>query len=1624
VIWLARRFIAFPGDNSVIPREGLSYAFANVRNVTKHIKLMKQFIIRLIGLLFVGGIVQAQDANFSGKVFLQGAYEPSSSLMRTALVQQNDFPLLQPYNTAPWFYAGTEYLSATQAGMVDWILLDLRISPDTAIDRKAAILYSDGSIRDVSGDSVLIFNVPPGDYYIAIMHRSHLSAMSAEKYAFPSGVTFDFSDSSNQVYGICRISLGSDMMGLISGDLNQDRVLKYSGSGNDRSLILQCIMNQGGGTAINATVSGYFKEDLRMDGTVKYSGSGNDPSLIIQNLIALTGSTAINSTFTGSVPHPVLLLPPAQPSPVLGPTEPCENTTGLIYSVMLESGVSYAWTVPAGWSITAGQGSHEITVTAGTSTGTIEVTPSNTSGNGPSQSLAVTTQAIPPAQPTAIVGEIDPCEGASEIYSVTFVNGVTYTWSVPASWSINFGQGTHEVTVTLGSATGNIEVVPSNACGSGPSQMLNLTAQLAPDQPSIIYGDTNPCEGSNETYSVNQLAGVTYSWTIPSDWSITSGQGTHEIMVTTGSAVGIIEVSPSNICIGPSQTLAVTPYECYVPGYVHCDPANPTAVVDVTNPATGKTWMDRNLGASRVATASDDSEAYGDLYQWGRFADGHQCRTSTVTSTLSTSNTPAHGNFILVFSTPHDWRSPQNQNLWQGISGINNPCPEGYRLPTEAELNTEYLSWTSSTAASAFNSPLKLPVAGLRLNILNGALSGVGSFGAYWSSNVSSTLSRSLFIGNAESYMTSYNRSRGNSVRCIKASLPVLPSPITGATEPCENATGLLYSIIQVTGQTYNWSVPAGWTINTGQGTHEISLTVGTSNGIIEVTPSNSAGAGPSQTLVVNTLVCGTGSYPENYVHCDSANPTALVEVINPATGKIWMDRNLGAIQAASSSIDELAYGDLYQWGRFADGHQCRNSSTTPAISMSDQPGHGSFITMSSSPYDWRNPQNESLWQGKDGQNNPCPYGYRLPSAAELNAERLSWVSNNPDGAYASPLKLTTAGFRHYYSPGGVSSSGSSGDYWSSTISTSGSYALSFNNYTSGYADTVSLLMRARGLSVRCIKAGEIPTQPSPIIGPTNSCENETELVYFVSQETGITYLWSVPLGCTIDSGQGTNQISLTAGSSSGTIEVTPLTIYEIGPSQTLFIDIQVAPTQTSAIAGEPKPCKNMLEQYSVTQEVGESYTWTIPADWNITSGQGTHVITVNVGSESGNIQVIPSNECGNGPVQTLTVITQTVPNQPSAISGDTNPCQGTSVTYNVSQIADVTYTWIAPINWNITSGQGTNEVIVNADGATGYIEVTPSNACGIGMPRTLAVTSITIPSQPADIAGAFNPCLGTMETYSTNQVAGITYSWSVPADWSITTGQGTQEVMVIVGEASGNIEVTPSNACGSGIAQILAANSQTFPSQLSAIAGATNPCLGAMEIYSTNQEAGLTYTWTVPADWSITSGQGTHEITVSVGSMTGTIEVFPSNVCGDTIAQTLGVTSFTVIEAPTLMSAAASGISAFSASAGGEVIHTGCAAVIARGVVWSTTQNPSLESNLGMTSNGVGAGSFTSHLLGLTPNTTYYVRAYATNSVGTAYGNEVSFSTRQEQAGTTQLTLPLPDPCSSLVPAKEANQP
>ncbi len=187
---------------------------------------------------------------------------------------------------------------------------------------------------------------------------------------------------------------------------------------------------------------------------------------------------------------------------------------------------------------------------------------------------------------------------------------------------------------------------------------------------------------------------------------------------------------------------------------------------------TGRVWMDRNLGALQTATSISDEKSFGDLYQWGRSTDGHQSRLSNITSILSSVDYPGTNNYIISPNPPYDWRKDQNPNLWQGVEGTNNPCPKGYRLPTESEWNQEIATWNKKNATGAYESSLKLPSAGIRFENGSILVNFVEPSGFYWSSTVSNTYSRLLDYYNRNSgsnaYMYSNQRAYGASVRCIQ----------------------------------------------------------------------------------------------------------------------------------------------------------------------------------------------------------------------------------------------------------------------------------------------------------------------------------------------------------------------------------------------------------------------------------------------------------------------------------------------------------------------------------------------------------------------------------------------------------------------------------------------------------------------------------------------------------------------------------------------------------------------------------------------------------------------------------------------------------------------------------------
>lgn len=179
---------------------------------------------------------------------------------------------------------------------------------------------------------------------------------------------------------------------------------------------------------------------------------------------------------------------------------------------------------------------------------------------------------------------------------------------------------------------------------------------------------------------------------------------------------------------------------------------------------------------------------------------------------------------------------------------------------------------------------------------------------------------------------------------------------------------------------------------------------------------------------------------------------------------KLWLDRNLGASRVATSTSDSLASGDLFQWGRLADGHQLRNSDLTEMIATSINPNHNKFIANLLGS-NWLTNNNDSLWNYSTNSNCSCPTGWRVPTTDELKLEMNSWSSNDINGAFDSPLKWTAGGDRDNH--GIIRYTNDWAFIWSSTPK--GNFAFNLSIIGTSTAE-ISYSPRVYGLSVRCIK--------------------------------------------------------------------------------------------------------------------------------------------------------------------------------------------------------------------------------------------------------------------------------------------------------------------------------------------------------------------------------------------------------------------------------------------------------------------------------------------------------------------------------------------------------------------------
>lgn len=261
--------------------------------------------------------------------------------------------------------------------------------------------------------------------------------------------------------------------------------------------------------------------------------------------------------------------------------------------------------------------------------------------------------------------------------------------------------------------------------------------------------------------------------------------------------------------------------------------------------------------------------------------------------------------------------------------------------------------------------------------------------------------------------------------------------------------------------------------------------------------------------------------------------------------------------------------------------------------------------------------------------------------------------------------------------------------------------------------------------------------------------------------------------------------------------------------TDSVVVTVMTSPPSPGAITGPAAICKDSTATYQIEPMSGAtSYSWTVPENATIVSGQNSPTVEVLWGITSGVVSVIVGNDCGNSPPSALDVTVSTIPESPGAILGPELGCTGIESTFMIDLVPGAeTYEWSVPADANIISGQGTDVVTVVWGTNSGLIAVIAQNGCGNSLPSERSLTASALPGPAGDITGNDSVCVNhNGYLYSIAEIIGAsTYVWTLPLGASVASGQGTHEVTVDFGPTTvpgpGDISVYGSNDCGDGTA-------------------------------------------------------------------------------------------------------------------------------------------------------------------------------------------------------------------------------
>jgi gliding motility-associated-like protein len=970
---------------------------------------------------------------------------------------------------------------------------------------------------------------------------------------------------------------------------------------------------------------------------------------------SVTATVGLITSSDGTVTVSVTAAP-ASPTASATPNPICSGTQ-LQLNASTVAGATYNWTGPHGFNSTnqnptianilmAQAGTYSVTATVGASCAS------------PPGTVTVVVDTTPAK---AVAGSNTPvCSGSALNFNSSNVTGASYSWTGPNGFTSNsqapsinpvlmIDAGTYSVTTTIGS------------CSSGIAT-TNVVVDSTPAQP-IATNNTPICSGDTLRLFASNVNGASYAWGGP-DFGSSLPNPTLPNSYTAETGVYLVQ---SYIVYSAFLT-------CYSPKastIVIIDSTPPTPTASSNSPlCVGDTL---NLSATTISGAS---------YVW-KGPDGFSATNQNPTvDNVTTLNAGTY--YVKVHVNATGCKSKDSGQTVVVINPIPSPpSPLGSNSPVCSGKTIHLTSTTEAGVTYSWTGPDGFNSTNQNPSIPNSIVADSGIYTVTAVENGCSSLPVTIDVA--------------------VDSTP--PTPIATSNSPvCINNTLQLFANPTITGASYSWTGPLGFT-STDQ------------NPII---PSANPSMSGTYSVIATSAVGGcTNNTPGTVTVIVSSMPATPVASANP--------NPLCSGTTLSLTATTVAGATNYNWTG-PDGFTATSQDTSIAVTIVANTGTYS-VTAS---------------------NAGCttPAGTITVTVDSTPAAPIANANPNPicSGATIDLTASTVTGATSYNwtGPYGFSSTDQNPFIINSIVAESGTYSVTATEGScTSVAGTIAVV---------------VDSNPSnPQLSSNSPVCSGTTLQLTIASIPGASYSWSGP-----NSFSSTNQdpsVNGTILSDSGTYSVT-ITVAGCPGATIGNIDIAVDTTPASAVASSSPPnpiCSGLTLSLNASTVNGVTYAWSGPEGFSSTNQNPSILNTIT--PESGTYSVTTTiGSCTSAP-GTVAVVIDSTPGTP-IVSSNSPVCTGTTLNLNANSITGASYSWSGPNTFSATNQNPSINNVALAD--AGNYSVTVSIGVCVGGTGSTNVTVNQTP--PAPTASSNSPlCPGSTLNLNATVVAGATYTWIGP---------------------------------------------------------------------------------------------------------------------------------------------------------------------------------------------------------------------------------------------------------------------